>query len=167
MSDEIVIVGGGAGGLELACKLGRKLGHGHVTLVDRALYHIWKPSLHEVAAGTRDIHQEGLSYQMLAHDNKFRFVYGAMSALDAANNTITVDAVTDEVAEEVIPPRQIVFGKLVIAVGSVSNYFGISGAEENTISLNTTADAEHFRLLLLKMLALADMKKEKNPDAGV
>ncbi|AMP11127.1 pyridine nucleotide-disulfide oxidoreductase family protein [Collimonas arenae] len=167
MSDEIVIVGGGAGGLELACKLGRKLGHGHVTLVDRALYHIWKPSLHEVAAGTRDIHQEGLSYQMLAHDNKFRFVYGAMSALDAENNTITVDAVTDEVAEELIPPRQIGFGKLVIAVGSVSNYFGISGAEENTISLNTTADAEHFRLRLLKMLALADLKKEQNPDAGV
>ena len=88
-SNEVVIVGGGAGGLELACKLGRKLGHGHVTLVDRTLYHIWKPSLHEVAAGTRDIHQEGLSYQMLAHDNKFRFVYGALTALDAINNTIS------------------------------------------------------------------------------
>ena len=167
MSDEIVIVGGGAGGLELACKLGRKLGNGHVTLVDRALYHIWKPSLHEVAAGTRDIHQEGLSYQMLAHDNKFRFVYGAMTALDSVNNTITVDAVLDESAQELIPPRQIGFSKLVIAVGSVSNYFGISGAEENTISLNTTEDAEHFRLRLLKMLAMADLKKEKDPDAGV
>ncbi|AEK63245.1 NADH dehydrogenase [Collimonas fungivorans Ter331] len=167
MSDEIVIVGGGAGGLELACKLGRKLGSGHVTLVDRALYHIWKPSLHEVAAGTRDIHQEGLSYQMLAHDNKFRFVYGAMTALDSVNNTITVDAVLDESALELIPPRQIGFSKLVIAVGSVSNYFGISGAEENTISLNTTEDAEHFRLRLLKMLALADLQKEKDPEAGV
>jgi NADH dehydrogenase len=167
MSDEIVIVGGGAGGLELACKLGRKLGSGHVTLVDRALYHIWKPSLHEVAAGTRDIHQEGLSYQMLAHDNKFRFVYGAMTALDGINNTITVDAVLDESAQQLIPPRQIGFSKLVIAVGSVSNYFGISGAEENTISLNTTEDAEHFRLRLLKMLALADLQKEKDPQAGV
>ena len=74
---------------------------------------------------------------------------------------------TSEVEQELIPSRQIRFDKLVIAVGSVSNYFGISGAEENTISLNTTADAEHFRLRLLKMLALADMKKEKNPHAGV
>ncbi len=84
MQSEIVIVGGGAGGLELACKLGRKLGPAKVMLVDSRLYHIWKPSLHEVAAGTLDIHQEGLSYQMLAHDNGFTFVYGPMLALDHA-----------------------------------------------------------------------------------
>lgn len=167
MTDGIVIVGGGAGGLELACKLGRKLGNGHVTLVDRTLYHIWKPSLHEVAAGTSDIHQAGLSYQMLAHDNTFRFVYGAMTALDIANSTITVEAETDEAAVGLIPSRQISFGKLVIAVGSVSNYFGIAGAEKNTISLNTTEDAEYFRLMLLRRLASADLEKEKNPDAGV
>jgi len=166
-TNEVVIVGGGAGGLELACKLGRKLGHGHVTLVDRALYHIWKPSLHEVAAGTRDIHQEGLSYQMLAHDNKFRFVYGSLSALDSANNTITVEVLNDEVGTEAVPPRQIVYRKLVIAVGSVSNYFGLTGAEENTISLNTTEDAEYFRRRLLKMLSLADLKKQSSPDAGI
>jgi NADH dehydrogenase len=83
LQSEIVIVGGGAGGLELACKLGRKLGPGKVMLVDSRLYHVWKPSLHEVAAGTLDIHQEGLSYQMLAHDRGFTFVYGAMTALDA------------------------------------------------------------------------------------
>ena len=75
MLSEFVIVGGGAGGLELACKLGRKLGPSKVALVDSRLYHIWKPSLHEVAAGTLDVHQEGLSYQMLAHDNRFTFVY--------------------------------------------------------------------------------------------
>ncbi|QRX84975.1 FAD-dependent oxidoreductase [Glaciimonas sp. PAMC28666] len=167
ISHEVVIVGGGAGGLELACKLGRKLGHGHVTLVDRTLYHIWKPSLHEVAAGTRDIHQEGLSYQMLAHDNKFRFVYGSLTALDAANNTITVDAINDESGSEIVPPRQIVFGRLVIAIGSVSNYFGLNGAEKNTISLNSTEDAEYFRRRLLKLLALADLKKEFFPDAGI
>ncbi|MFC5475852.1 NAD(P)/FAD-dependent oxidoreductase [Paraherbaspirillum soli] len=167
MPNEIVIVGGGAGGLELACKLGRKLGQGHVTLVDHGLYHIWKPSLHEVAAGTRDIHQEGLSYQMLAHDNQFRFVYGALTALDAAGNTIAVGAVNDESGAELIPARQISFGKLVIAVGSVSNYFGISGAEQHTISLNATEDAEYFRLQLLKLLALADLKKEAEPDSGV
>ncbi|MGE4238544.1 FAD-dependent oxidoreductase, partial [Hydrogenophaga sp.] len=82
MQHRIVIVGGGAGGLELACKLGRKLGAEQVTLVDQQLFHIWKPSLHKVAAGTLDIHQEGLSYEMLAHDNRFNFCLGAMTALD-------------------------------------------------------------------------------------
>ena len=94
MSEGIVIVGGGAGGLELACQLGRKLGAGRVSLVDRRLFHVWKPSLHEVAAGTLDIHQEGLSYLMLAHDNGFDFVYGALQSLDTAARTITVGEIT-------------------------------------------------------------------------
>ena len=81
---KILVVGGGAGGLELACKLGRKWGAERVALVDAKLFHIWKPSLHEVAAGTLDIHQEGLSYQMLAHDNGFSFLYGPMTGLDTA-----------------------------------------------------------------------------------
>ena len=89
MQHRIVIVGGGAGGLELASKLGRRLGAEQVTLVDQQLFHIWKPSLHEVAAGTLDIHQEGLSYEMLAHDNRFSFCLGAMTALDSAGHTNT------------------------------------------------------------------------------
>src|ERR1700755_2188227 len=79
---KIRVVGGGAGGLELACKLGRKWGAERIALVDAKLFHIWKPSLHEVAAGTLDIHQEGLSYQMLAHDNGFSFLYGPMTRVD-------------------------------------------------------------------------------------
>ena len=53
----IVIVGGGAGGLELATRLGNrsgKAGRAQVTLVDRCAVHVWKPLLHEVAAGSLD-----------------------------------------------------------------------------------------------------------------
>ncbi|MES2537691.1 MAG: NAD(P)/FAD-dependent oxidoreductase [Pseudomonadota bacterium] len=165
MTNKIVIVGGGAGGLELACKLGRKLGRNHVTLVDSRLYHIWKPSLHEVAAGTLDIHQEGLSYQMLAHDNGFTFAYGALSALDAAGNRLTVAAITDDAGDVVIPERQLEFSSLCIAVGSTSNYFGVAGAREHTISLNATEDAEKFRLKMLKLLVLAELQKEAGAQA--
>lgn len=169
MQSKYVIVGGGAGGLELACKLGRKLGPQAVMLVDSRLFHIWKPSLHEVAAGTLDVHQEGLSYQMLAHDNGFTFVYGPMLALDAAQRVLTVGAITsgDEHHDEVLPQRQISFEKLVVAVGSTSNYFGVPGAAEHTISLNATEDAERFRLTLLKLLTLAELKKGTQPEAGV
>ena len=158
MTGEIVVVGGGAGGLELACKLGRKLGPSKVTLVDSRLYHIWKPSLHEVAAGTLDIHQEGLSYQMLAHDNGFRFVYGALSALDAPAHAITVAAVTASDGEALLPQRTLPYGALVLAVGSTANYFNVPGAAEHTIALNATEDAEHFRLTLLKLLSAADQR---------
>jgi NADH dehydrogenase FAD-containing subunit len=155
MRSQFVIVGGGAGGLELACKLGRKLGPEAVMLVDSRLFHIWKPSLHEVAAGTLDVHQEGLSYQMLAHDNGFTFVYGPMLALDAQQRLLTVGAIASE-GEEILPQRQVRFDQLVIAVGSVANHFGVPGAAEHTISLNATEDAERFRLTLLKLLTLAE-----------
>ncbi|ALK96878.1 NADH dehydrogenase [Massilia sp. WF1] len=169
MYSEIVIVGGGAGGLELACKLGRKLGPSKVTLVDSRLYHVWKPSLHEVAAGTLDIHQEGLSYQMLAHDRGFTFVYGAMTALDAANKVLGVGPVkATSDGEEIFPARTISYRSLVIAVGSTSNYFGVPGAREHTISLNATEDAERFRLRLLRLLAqAAEAKGEGATNPGV
>lgn len=169
MQSDIVIVGGGAGGLELACKLGRKLGPDKVTLVDSRLYHVWKPSLHEVAAGTLDIHQEGLSYQMLAHDRGFSFVYGAMTALDAAARHITIAPVTAPGdGEEVLPERTLGYRSLVIAVGSTSNYFGVPGAREHTISLNATEDAERFRLRLLRLLAQAEQQKEDGvADSGL
>ncbi len=159
MQSKYVIVGGGAGGLELACKLGRKLGPGKVMLVDARLYHIWKPSLHEVAAGTLDIHAEGLSYQMLAHDNHFTYVYGALETLDAAAQTFTVSPIETAAGETVLPRRTFGYESIVLAVGSTSNYFGVPGAAENTISLNGTEDAERFRLNLLKLLAKADTDK--------
>lgn len=49
---EIVVVGGGAAGLELATRLGRKLGkrgRAHVTLIDATRTHVWKPLLHQGA----------------------------------------------------------------------------------------------------------------------
>lgn len=167
MQQRIVIVGGGAGGLELACKLGRKLGAEQVTLVDMQLFHIWKPSLHEVAAGTLDIHQEGLSYEMLAHDNRFTFCFGAMNALDTAGKTVTVSAVTDDDGEELVPERKLPFDQLVISVGSTANHFNVPGAAEHTLSLNRPADAELFRLRMLKLLTAAELRKSAGNEAQV
>jgi len=65
----IVIVGGGAGGLELATKLGDrfKSNKTSVTLVDKNRTHIWKPKLHEVAAGSMDLADQELDYIAQAH----------------------------------------------------------------------------------------------------
>ena len=64
----IVIVGGGAGGLGLATQLGHKLGKAkkaRITLVDAHLTHIWKPLLHEVAAGTLNSFEDFSSVLLL------------------------------------------------------------------------------------------------------
>jgi len=162
----VLVVGGGAGGLELACKLGRKWGADRVALVDAGLFHIWKPSLHEVAAGTLDIHQEGLSYQMLAHDNGFTFIYGAMTGLDTAARELIVGAVTDG-AEEVLPERRIGYQRLALAIGSVSNDFGVPGVASHAFSLDGPHDAERFRLRMLQLLSLVEARKSHDPQAAL
>jgi NADH dehydrogenase len=163
---KVLVVGGGAGGLELACKLGRKWGSNRVALVDASLFHVWKPSLHEVAAGTLDIHQEGLSYQMLAHDNGFAFLYGAMTGVDTAARQLVVGAVTDG-AEEVLTERRVGYESLVLAIGSVSNDFGVPGVGNHAFSLDGPQDAERFRLRMLHLLSLVDLRKSHDPRAAL
>lgn len=157
----MVIVGGGAGGLELACKLGRKLGRENVTLVERSLNHIWKPTLHEVAAGTLDINQEGLSYSMLAYENNFTFVHGVFSELDLSTNEILVSPPDAGSGGVVYPERRVRFSRLCIAVGSTSNYYGTPGAAEYTVSLNTTGDADHFRIEMMNQMIRAEYQKSE------
>ena len=75
----IVIVGGGAGGLELATRLGDKLGKkrkARVTLIDRSRTHIWKPLLHEIAAGSLNVCRSELDYLAQGHWHGFQFRYG-------------------------------------------------------------------------------------------
>ncbi|TCT10067.1 NAD(P)/FAD-dependent oxidoreductase [Paralcaligenes ureilyticus] len=164
---KIVIVGGGAGGLELAAKLGRKFGPAHVVLVDRAAYHIWKPSLHEVAAGTLDIHREGLSYFMLAKDCGFTFALGEMAGVDLTTKNIRLNAVLDPQQEEVFPAREIAYDTLVLAVGSKSNFFSTAGAGEFALTIDSTEQAERFRLKLLHTVARLNRDKNGSSDRAL
>ena len=148
MHHDVVVIGGGAGGLELASRLGRSLGRKsgprRVMLVDRSVFHIWKPTLHEVAAGTLDSHQEGLSYTVLARRNHFSFSLGEMRGLDTAARTLRLGAMHDEEGRLLVPERQLSYRWLVLAVGSGSNFFGTPGAEHAYV-LEQAADAERFR----------------------
>ena len=144
---QIVVVGGGAGGLELATRLGDTLGRkgrARVTLVDRARTHLWKPLLHEFAAGSMDLDHHALPYLAQARWHHFRFQRGSMDGLDRRRKVVKVAPTFDEDGRELIPRREVPYHTLVIAVGSHTNDFGTVGAGEHAISLDMPEQAELF-----------------------
>lgn len=170
----IVIVGGGAGGLPLAATLGRRFGstgrapaRAAITLVDPWPTHVWKPLLHEVAAGRMDADVHDVDYPAVAQRHGFRFCLGAMTGLDRARKVLRVAAVHDPEGEEILPPRELGYDTLVLAVGSESNDFGVAGVAQHAIALETVADAERFHRKLLAASVRADARKGTGGDGTV
>ncbi|MDP9109489.1 MAG: NAD(P)/FAD-dependent oxidoreductase [Pseudomonadota bacterium] len=160
----IVVVGGGAGGLELVTKLGDKLGkrdRAAVVLVDRSPSHLWKPLLHEVAAGSMDANTHQTDYVAQARWHHFEFQQGELCGLDRGAQQITVAAVYDEFGEEVLPVRTLGYDTLVLAIGSMTNFFGVPGAAQHAISLDAVSEAEHFRRRLIFSCMRAQNRLDK------
>ncbi len=162
----IVIVGGGVAGLELATRLGRRLGarhKGRVILVDSAPTHFWKPLLHAVAAGTIDPADHMIDYARQAIDNHFTFVCGEVVQVDRGARTLTVRSRYDDA-----PDAHTVIGydRLVLAYGSVTNFFGIPGAQEHCLALDSVRGAETFRQRFLGLCAQAGRRRNARTDAG-
>ncbi len=154
----VVIVGGGAGGLELATKLGDCLGRkgkALITLIDKSKTHVWKPLLHEIAAGSMNPERHELVYLAQAHWHHFNFRLGSMDSLDRVTQEISIAPNYDEDGIEVIPRRTIKYDTLIIAVGSTTNDFGVKGAAEFSIALDTQDQAEKFHRRLHNALLRA------------
>jgi NADH dehydrogenase len=154
----IVVVGGGAAGLELVTRLGDTLarrGRARVALVDCSRTHIWKPLLHEVAAGSMDIGAHAVDYLAQAHQHHFQYRIGEMIGLDRANRRVHLGASFDSEGKEVTPPRSLEYDSLVIAIGGRSNDFGTPGVKEHAISLDTAEEAVRFHQRLVNGLIRA------------
>lgn len=148
----IVIVGGGAGGLELATKLGDKLGRkgkADVTLIDRSTTHLWKPLLHEIAVGTMDEEVDAVSYRGHARSHSFSFRLGTMTGLDRESREVLLAPILDEEGSEVLPGTRIPYDILVMALGSISNDFNTPGIKDHCIFLDNPKQAHRFHEKLL------------------
>jgi NADH dehydrogenase len=143
----IVIVGGGAGGLELATRLGDTLGRrgrAEVTLIDKNRTHVWKPKLHEIASGSMDLSAHEVDYLAQAHWHHFRYRIGEMTGLDRERREVRVAPYKDAEGREVTPDRVFGYDTLVMAIGSLSNDFGTPGVGEHALKLESKADAQRF-----------------------
>ena len=160
---KIVIVGGGAGGLELATKLGDTLGKNkkaEITLIDCTKTHVWKPLLHEIAAGSMNPDKHELEYMAQAHWHHFRFRLGRMDRLNRRKKEVSIASYIDEDGKEIIPRRSFQYDTLVISVGSTTNDFGIKGAAEHSIALDTQEQAEVFHQKLHHAILKAQTQKK-------
>ena len=159
----VVIVGGGAGGLELATGLGDRLGkrrRAEITLIERARTHFWKPHLHEIAAGSIDIGAYHTNYLAQSHWHHFRFCIGEMIGLNRARREVCVGPFVDEDGDRVTTQRTIPYDTLVLAIGSLTNDFGTPGVKEHSIPLETPDHAERFHRRLVNACIRAQTQPE-------
>ena len=160
----IVVVGGGAGGLELVTRLGNSLGKkglAEVTLIDSSRTHLWKPLLHRVAAGSMDLNDHEIDYLAQARWHHFRFRLGRMAGLDRSGKQVLLAPTLDEAGEELIPARAVPYDTLVIAVGSRTNDFGTPGAARFALSLDAPQQAARFHTRLLNGCLRANTQTEE------
>ena len=159
----VLIVGGGAGGLELATRLGETLGRrgkASIVLLDKARVHVWKPHLHEIASGALEIDVDSVEYLAHARAHHYRFRTGAMCGLDRGKRRIYVEPVADEDGNPLIPPRIIGYDTLIMAVGSICNDFSTPGVREHAFALDSADEATRFNRKLINACIRANAQYE-------
>lgn len=153
----VVIVGGGAGGLELAARLSRSLIKNKkisLTLIDNKLKHIWKPLLHEVAAGTLHSIADEVDYITYAYQHGFHFFYGSIHHINRTEKVIYIKS-------PLTPTLQTLdYDVLIFTIGSLTNDFNIPGVKEHCLFLDNLKQAENFNHELLNSI----IKLQQNID---
>ena len=167
LKTQIVVVGGGAGGLELVRRLGVRYGRKRhdVILVERNRTHIWKPLLHEVAAGSLDANLDEVGYRSHGHRWGYRFFYGSLHDIDRNAREIVIAPLLDDDGSELIGEHRIRYDVLVLALGSVTNDFGIPGVKQHCLFLDSRADADRCRNKLLNHCLRVSRRMTIDPSA--
>jgi NADH dehydrogenase len=159
----IIVVGGGAGGLELVTRLGDTLGRrrvADVTLIDKSRTHLWKPLLHEVAAGSIDLAVQEMEFRAQARWHHFCYRIGELIGLDRNKREVELAPYLDNEGREVVGQRLFRYDTLIIAIGSLGNDFGTPGVREHAILLDSTDEAKRFHDRLLDSLLRAQRQSE-------
>ncbi|MGP8290070.1 NAD(P)/FAD-dependent oxidoreductase [Halomonas sp.] len=144
----IVIVGGGAGGLALATRLGHTLGkrkRAEIVLLDRNATHVWKPLLHELATGVLNSSMDEVDYRGHSSAHFYRYQRGSLHGLDREQKVLHLSPIYDEDGYEVLPERELHYDYLVLALGSVSNDFGTQGVAEHCHFIDSPQQAKLFQ----------------------
>ena len=136
MTEKVLIIGAGFGGLTCATKLAKK-GNVQVTIVDRHPYQLFAPLLYQVATG--GLPEDDIAYPVRAAIPGVDFVRGDVVkvSLDAKNIRLE-------------DGRVLYFDQLVFAVGSEGTTFGVPGVAENALQMKNIREARAIKNQLLQ-----------------
>jgi NADH dehydrogenase len=143
------VLGGGFGGVYTALHLERMLGGSvEITLVSRENFFLFTPMLHEVAASDIDItHLVSPLRALLRQTTVF---VGEVVAIDCASRSVTVTHGADA------HDHRLAFDHLVVALGSITNFYGLPGLERHALTMKTLGDAIHLRNETIAAMEEAD-----------
>jgi NADH dehydrogenase len=148
MQKNIVIIGGGFAGLNLAKKLGGHPSY-QVTLVDKNNYHFFPPLIYQVATGF--LEPSAISYpfrKLFANKSNLHYRYG------------TLKKVIPEEKKIITNKGELTYDYLVFACGATTNYFGNENIRKNAIPMKTLSDAISMRNTLLMRMEQATVSKD-------
>ena len=150
---QVLILGGGFGGLYTALELERALSSDsniEVTLVNRQNFSLFTPMLHEVAASDLDMTHIVNPVRRLLR--RVRFFHGEVEHIDLGLKQVTL----------VHGPHRhshtLKYDQLVLALGSTTNFFGLPHLEERVITMKSLNDAVRLRNQMIDMLEEADFE---------
>jgi NADH dehydrogenase len=145
----ILVLGGGFGGVYTAMHLERLLGAAaEITIVSRENFFLFTPMLHEVAASDIDITHVVSPLRALLR--KSTVFVGEVVAIDCIARRVTV-AHGDDAHWHQLP-----YDHLVIALGSITNFYGLPGLERHAVTMKTLGDAIHLRNEVIAAMEQAD-----------
>jgi len=148
----IVILGAGYGGLRTALKLEQLLQQNadwRILLIDRYDFHQLKTELHEVAAGKISAKVAAIPILKLIKNKKIEFIQAEVTNIDFNQHVVSTTR------------GKISYDKLVIALGSETEFFGIPGLSKQAFTLSSIDDAKHIKAHIHNMFAQAKNEKDE------
>jgi len=143
----ILILGGGFAGLTVAMELEKKLPKDlsvEVTLINRDNFFLFTPMLHEVAASDLDLTTIVNPVRKMLQ--RVHFFAGEVQRMDIERGSVVVSHGFDH------HHHTLEFDFLVLALGSVTNHYGLSGLQEHALTMRTLGDAIRLRNHLIAHL---------------
>ena len=135
---KVVILGGGFGGLFTALELA---GAADITLVSDADHFLFTPMLYEYLSGEVEEWHIAPRYNELLDEN-VHFIKSAITGIDITSQTVSLSS----------REKTINYDVLVLALGGVSNYAGVEGAEEFSIPFRKLSNADELRRRMVAAL---------------